>query len=603
MIRGRWVVLTAAAALCPSLMVSVLGASAAEAAVQSKSGVTVAVTVSPPTEVYGVLDQVFSVTIAPPASGDISPTGVVTVSDLQVDLCPPISLPASGVGAVTVICADSTVPIPVNSSTIAAYSYSGDQNYLASKGRVSGAVTAADTTTTVTASSATATWGSEHSLVFSATVDDSQSGSVGVPTGDVSIEQGSSVLCTVTLSNGSGTCSPAATALPPGTYPITASYGGDSNFNPSPLSAPVTLAISPASLLVTGDEEAMPYGSSLPALGSAISGFVNGQSLATSGVTGQSQCTTDATITSPVGTYPITCTAGSLASPDYSFEFAPGTLTVSRAPTAISLSSLTATVSAKYSGAPTGSVTFLVAGGSYSCTLSTQSAISASCAASVKPNTPSGNYSVMATYSGDANFTSSSSSGELTVSNGAAPGAGDTGTGSGTSSAPGGVGHPYPTSLATTPAELLASAESSARTNEEDVSVYLQTQAQLNNEENLRKYIAFLLQGQTAATASGQGSTQGHATSGPLSSQGAKSAGLPANGDSTATAGGSSSNRVNTSLVVSKSGPLVPVLILTFVLGFCVLTAIEVRRRIRRAAEVSAGDSNDASATDSDEAG
>ncbi len=61
-------------------------------------------------------------TIAPPASGDISPTGVVTVSELQVDLCPPISLPASGWGAVTVICVDSTVAMPVNASTIAEYS-------------------------------------------------------------------------------------------------------------------------------------------------------------------------------------------------------------------------------------------------------------------------------------------------------------------------------------------------------------------------------------------------------------------------------------------------------------------------------------------------
>ena len=129
-------------------------------------------------------------------------TGVVTVSDLEVDLCPPITLPASGLGAVTVICADSTVPIPVNSSTIAEYSYSGDQNYLASKGKVSGAVTAVDTTTSVIASSATVTWGTEQSLVFAATVADRQSGSVGVPTGEVSVEQGADIICTITLSNG-----------------------------------------------------------------------------------------------------------------------------------------------------------------------------------------------------------------------------------------------------------------------------------------------------------------------------------------------------------------------------------------------------------------
>ena len=143
----------------------------------------------------------------------------------------------------------------------------------------------------------------------------------------------------MTLSNESGTCSPAATAISPGTDPITASYGGDSNFNPSPLSSPVSLTTSPAPLSVTGDDETMPYGSPLPTLRSTMSGFVNGQSLATSGVTGQPQCTTTATITSPVGTYPITCTAGSLASSDYAFGFVPGTLSISPAPTVFSLAS------------------------------------------------------------------------------------------------------------------------------------------------------------------------------------------------------------------------------------------------------------------------
>ena len=195
----------------------------------------------------------------------------------------------------TVICADSTVAIPVNTTTIAQYSYSGDQNYLASKGKISGAVTAADTTTSVTTSSPAGSWGSEQSLVFSATVNDAQPGSVGVPTGTVNVEQGSDVICTATLANGSGTCSPGATALAPGPEPITASYGGDSNFDPSPLSSPVGLTITPAPLSVTGSDATMPFGASLPTLGSTMSGFADGQSLATSDVTGQPQCTTTAT--------------------------------------------------------------------------------------------------------------------------------------------------------------------------------------------------------------------------------------------------------------------------------------------------------------------
>ena len=73
MVLGRRVAMAFAAALCLSLVIGVLGARAAEAAVQSKSAVTVTVTVSPPTEVYGVLDQVFSVTIAPPTTGKSHP--------------------------------------------------------------------------------------------------------------------------------------------------------------------------------------------------------------------------------------------------------------------------------------------------------------------------------------------------------------------------------------------------------------------------------------------------------------------------------------------------------------------------------------------------
>ena len=107
---------------------------------------------------------------------------------------------------------------------------------------------------------------------------------------------------------------------------------------------------------------------------------------------------------------------------DYSFGFVPGTLTVSQAPTTLSLtpppatgSSLTATVSSQFSGTPTGSVTFHVGTGTESCTLSSQTAGSASCTANVNPNISPGTYFVPVTYSGDADFKGSSSSEELTV--------------------------------------------------------------------------------------------------------------------------------------------------------------------------------------------
>jgi hypothetical protein len=608
------------------LVVGVVGTRTAGAAAQTQSAVTVTVTVSPPTEAFGVLDQVFSVTIAPPATGDVSPTGVVTVSDLQVNLCPPITLPSAGLGAVTVICADSTVAIPVNPSTIAQYAYSGDQNYLATKGKVSGAVTAANSTTSVIASSGTSTWGNEQSLVFAAVVTDAQAGSVGVPTGQVSVEQGASVICTITLSNGAGTCSPAATALAPGTDTITASYSGDPNFNPSPLSTPISPTISPAPLVVTGDDATMAYGSPLPTLGSTLSGFVNGQTVATSGVTGQSQCTTTATTTSPVGSYPITCTAGSLASSDYSFGFAPGTLTVSQAPTTLSLtppaatgSSLTATVSSQTSGTPTGTVTFHVGTGTDSCDLSSLTAGSASCTANVSTDVSPGTYFVPVTYSGDADFQGSSSGESLTVPGTAAtgdPGTGagaGSGPGAGAGSGPGGVGGANPTVETSGGSSQIntvtaASLASSAQTYEDDVSVSQQAQTQQTYAVYLKNYLAYVLRQEAEAAARHPVSTGGSATSGspgasvPL--QGANTSDklnrpAPATGGAAATSGGSSGNRHGPGLGVSNSGPLVPALILAVVLAICLL-AIEIRRRSQRAVGVSGGDNGGGSVTDGD---
>ncbi|MBC8160064.1 MAG: MBG-2 domain-containing protein, partial [Roseiflexaceae bacterium] len=55
--------------------------------------------------------------------------------------------------------------------------------------------------------------------------------------------------------------------------------------------------------------------------------------LATSGVTGTPSCTTSATASSPAGSYPITCTVGSLAATNYQFVFVAGTLTITPPPT------------------------------------------------------------------------------------------------------------------------------------------------------------------------------------------------------------------------------------------------------------------------------
>src|SRR5207247_11095938 len=72
-------------------------------------------------------------------------------------------------------------------------------------------------------------------------------------------------------------------------------------------------------------------GDANPALTASYAGFKNGETLATSGVTGSPSLTTTATPTSVPGTFAITAAIGTLASANYSFTFTNGTLTVIKA--------------------------------------------------------------------------------------------------------------------------------------------------------------------------------------------------------------------------------------------------------------------------------
>jgi hypothetical protein len=123
------------------------------------------------------------------------------------------------------------------------------------------------------------------------------------------------------------TCStPATSASPAGTYPSSCSGALGPNYAISYVSG--TVSVLPSTLTVTADNQTMSFGSPVPPLMATMTGFVNGQTPATSDVTGHPSCTTTATASSPAGTYRITCSTGTLASADYQFVFAPGTLTV-----------------------------------------------------------------------------------------------------------------------------------------------------------------------------------------------------------------------------------------------------------------------------------
>lgn len=99
-------------------------------------------------------------------------------------------------------------------------------------------------------------------------------------------------------------------------YIITPSETGETIFPKAPLT-------------ITADSQKITLGDSIPEFSYEISGFVANETLETSDVTGEPECTTTATADSPVGTYTITCVTGTLSSEYYIFEnFTEGTLTI-----------------------------------------------------------------------------------------------------------------------------------------------------------------------------------------------------------------------------------------------------------------------------------
>ena len=126
-----------------------------------------------------------------------------------------------------------------------------------------------------------------------------------------------------------------------GTYPITPTQGTLAVANPNYVLdvsnfQPGTFTITAATLAITANPASRAYGAADPTFTDTISGFINGQTLATSDVTGTPSFTTTAASTSHVGnTYEIVAGIGTLQSADYLFSFVPNTLTITPAPLTI----------------------------------------------------------------------------------------------------------------------------------------------------------------------------------------------------------------------------------------------------------------------------
>ncbi|HET9407547.1 MAG TPA: Ig-like domain repeat protein [Candidatus Sulfotelmatobacter sp.] len=133
------------------------------------------------------------------------------------------------------------------------------------------------------------------------------------------------------------TYTPGASTAPvgAGSYSASAHFASSNpNYNDADSTTAASLTINKAHLTVTADDQSRFYGDANPSLTATITGFVNNETLSTSGVTGIAYCTTSATPASPVSgsPYAITCTQGSLAASNYDFtNFVAGKLTVNKA--------------------------------------------------------------------------------------------------------------------------------------------------------------------------------------------------------------------------------------------------------------------------------
>ncbi len=201
-----------------------------------------------------------------------------------------------------------------------------------------------------------------------------------------------------------------ATASSPvvtGGYPIMASGAVDPNYTFTDVSG--TLTVNPVPLTVTAKDATKVYGAALPAFTATYSGFVNGDTAAS--LTTAPSFSTKATAASPVLSGGYAIAPSGAVDPNYTFAYATGTLTITRAPLTIAAADLSKvygaalpTLTASYSG--------FVAGDTAA---SLTTAPSLSTTATASSPVVSGGYAIAASGAADPNYTITYATGTLMV--------------------------------------------------------------------------------------------------------------------------------------------------------------------------------------------
>ncbi|OWS71738.1 hypothetical protein CBI30_06575, partial [Polynucleobacter aenigmaticus] len=164
-----------------------------------------------------------------------------------------------------------------------------------------------------------------------------------------------------------------------------------------------SLSVTPATLTVTANNATKVYGAATPTLSNTITGYKNGENISV--VTGSATPTTTTTVASGVGGSVLVATPGNLASGNYVFTYANGTLNIT--PAALSV---TTDASTKVYGAALPTFSSTVVGLVNGDTTSAPTYTSTGSASSAV-----GTYSVTTALTASANYTVSFVAGNLTV--------------------------------------------------------------------------------------------------------------------------------------------------------------------------------------------
>jgi hypothetical protein len=158
-------------------------------------------------------------------TGGRTATGTVTVKDAGGKVVCVITL-KGGKGS----CKVSTLNYAPGTVKFSA-SYNGGARFKPSRSStVSLKLLKAATKTSLSLSAASVKYGNEQAERLSVRVAPQFT---GTPPGKVTVRAGSTVVCVITLVSGAGSCTLTARQLAPGSYPLSASYPGSTDFTSS----------------------------------------------------------------------------------------------------------------------------------------------------------------------------------------------------------------------------------------------------------------------------------------------------------------------------------------------------------------------------------